>query len=102
MIIVSQDKKVILNFNNIVLLEIGEHIANMDGEKEATIEAFDEHGNTSILAYYDTEERAKEVLNEIERAYCSIEMLPFIQISAKDGIKGKDLAPIIAYEMPKE
>lgn len=65
MIIVSQDKKVILNFNNIVSLEIGEHIANMDGEREATIEAIDECSNVNRLAYYETEERAKEVLQEI-------------------------------------
>lgn len=69
MIIVSQDKKVILNFNNIVSLEIGEHIANMDGEREATIEVFNASSNPSILAYYETEERAKEVLQEIISKY---------------------------------
>ena len=71
MIIVSQDKKVILNFNNITELQTEEHIKNMNGEKDIMIEAVGNLGNTFILAYYDTEERAKEVLQEIISKYSS-------------------------------
>ena len=68
MIIVSQDKDVITILNNIIGLQTKECIANSDGEKEYGIEAITEE-RTCMLGFYETEERAREVLREIINAY---------------------------------
>lgn len=68
MIIVSQDKSTIVNFDNIVFLILQERAANISGEKETIIEALDKDLNEIVLAYYE-EERAKEVLDEIAEQY---------------------------------
>lgn len=95
MIILSQDKEAILNFNNITELQTEEHIKNMDGEKEIMIEAVGNLGNTFILAYYDTEERAKEVLQEIIEAYKDY------RTAECDGYTDI-LQKTAVYEMPEE
>ena len=64
MIIVSQDKKIITNFENIIGVQIEEHIANSDGEKDYGIQVITE-GKICDIGVYDTEERAKEILQEI-------------------------------------
>lgn len=68
MIIVSQDRKVVTNFKNIIGIQVKEHIANSDGEKDYELKAITEKKICSLGAY-DTEERAKEVLEEIANAY---------------------------------
>lgn len=85
MIIVSQDKTEIVNFNNIESIWICS-----DEEGIFTIEATADTNAT--LGYYDTEERAKEVLQEIIRKYetFSLDRLGSIKIIPK------------VYEMPKE
>ena len=85
MIIISQDKAEIINFNNIESIWICS-----DEEGIFTIEATADT-NTS-LGKYKTEERAKEVLQEIIRKYetFSLDRLGSIKIIPK------------VYEMPKE
>ena len=85
MIIISQDKTEIINFNNIESIWICS-----DEEGIFTIEATADTNAT--LGYYDTEERAKEVLQEIIRKYAtfSLDRLGSIKIIPK------------VYEMPKE
>ena len=85
MIIISQDKTEIINFNNIESIWICS-----DEEGIFTIEATADT-NTS-LGKYKTEERAKEVLQEIIRKYAtfSLDRLGSIKIIPK------------VYEMPKE
>lgn len=64
--ILDQSRSVLVNYNNFLILEIGEHIKNTDGERETTIEVVSfgmEEG--FVLAYYETEERAKEILADI-------------------------------------
>lgn len=59
MIIVSQDKKAIHNFDNVLSLQIVPTL------KEYSIEVCDAINDGSSLGEYSTEERAKEVLQEI-------------------------------------
>jgi hypothetical protein len=59
MIIVSQDKKAIHNFDNVLSLQIVSTL------KEYLIEVCDAINDGSSLGIYSSEERAKEVLQEI-------------------------------------
>lgn len=59
MIIVSQDKKAIHNFDNVLSLQIVPTL------KEYLIEVCDAINDGSSLGIYSSEERAKEVLQEI-------------------------------------
>lgn len=68
MIIVSQDKKVITNFNNTLGIQIETYFLNGDGEKDYEVKVITEKGIYTI-GTYDTEERAKEVLQEIIHIY---------------------------------
>lgn len=63
MIIVSQDKDKIINYDNVQLLWINEHILNK------TIKTFYIYADHDFLGEYETEERAKEVLQEIINSY---------------------------------
>lgn len=74
MIIVSQDKKSVINFENVVMIDIY-HIYYPNVEIHATFN----NGEDFSLGVYDTESRAKEVLNEIINS-----------------------TSIVKYEMPKE
>ena len=81
MIIVSQDKKEIVNFDNIENIWI-----NTESEGRFTIEATADTNST--LGYYESEERAKEVLQEIITAYTG------------DGIVESE--GYVCYEMPEK
>lgn len=63
MIIVSQDKDKITNYDNVQLLWINENILNK------TIKTFYIYADHDFLGEYKTEERAKEVLQEIAQKY---------------------------------
>lgn len=58
MIIVSQDKDLIVNFNNVTAIGIAQN-----NDKE--IDSITTDGEEQYLGAYKTEERAKEVLQEI-------------------------------------
>lgn len=98
MIIVSQDKKVIVNMDNIISTEVGKR----KDKNEFAIIQVDVRGFDAPIAFYKTEERAKEVLQEIIKAYTSMQILPFLQANISDNLYGKDLAKVVAYEMPQE
>lgn len=70
MIIVSQDKKQILNFNNIQNIRIEPYGTHEKGKKIYKIFAGNFEDYTTKLGTYDTEERAKEVLQEITEKIC--------------------------------
>lgn len=84
MIIVSQDKDNIVNFDNIVSIGIND----FDINRETTFQRITAEtiGTTTALGDYKTEERAKEVLQEIVEQYQKI----------------CDDTYFIVYEMPKE
>ena len=89
MIIVSQDKTEIVNFDNIT------KIAEKDGKIGISSKAFD--SNYEEIGKYKTEERAKEVLQEIIEEYKK-----YVQIeSIKEGTLNIAMIPKV-YEMPKE
>lgn len=70
MIIVSQDKNMIINFNSIVsVYVIKNYVSEEKGYKGYNIDFATNEEINFVLATYDTEERAKEVLQEIIDMY---------------------------------
>ena len=66
MIIVEQDEKTIINFDEVTKILITSPIGTNDGEFKITAENI---LTAEILGYYKTEERAKEVLEDIMEFY---------------------------------
>ncbi|MFR1647781.1 MAG: hypothetical protein ACLSWT_05475 [Clostridia bacterium] len=94
MIIISQDKNGILNFDNIQLCRINQ---------EGIVYVFLNEYDSFKLGEYSTEERAKEVLAEIVQKYSS-----YLQLTGGPAImQGQmDIQPNIfnipkVYEMPE-
>ena len=70
MIIVSQDRKMFVNFNSIVsVYVIKNYISEEEGYKGYNLDFATNEEINFVLATYDTEERAKEVLQEIVSKY---------------------------------
>ena len=70
MIIVSQDKNMIINFNSIVsIYVIKNYVSEEKGYQGYNIDFATNEEINFVLATYDTEERAKEVLQEIVSKY---------------------------------
>lgn len=98
MIIVSQDKKMLINFNSIVSVYVIKNCVSKDyvseEDKGYNIDFATNEEINFVLATYKTEERAKEVLQEIIEIYedCNESV-----VSTGYGyVKNK------VYEMPKE
>ena len=72
MIIVSQDKNEILNFNNIMNIQVTN--CEEDGYLISAGFIVGRDDNYRDLGYYKTEERAKEVLQQIACRYSAEEM----------------------------
>ncbi len=96
MIIVSQDKEIILNFNNTESIAILNPLEDNDGLFRVC--AITPSDNEYKLGKYKTESRAKEVLQEIIIAIRGKNMVQF-----SNG-EMKEVCPIKndVYEMPKE
>ena len=76
MIIVSQDKNMIINFNSIVsTYVIKNYVSEEKGYQGYNIDFATDENINFVLATYDTEERAQEVLREIIKAYldCNVQ-----------------------------
>lgn len=67
MVIISQDKTMILNFEYIETIEIGNPLENNDGKFKILCDTTSD--NQYTIAGYEKEERAKEVLQEIINKY---------------------------------
>lgn len=67
MIIVNQEKTEIINFNNVMNIEVTNCDEDGFGIFAGVIIGVDD--NYRLLGYYKTEERAKEVLQEIINSY---------------------------------
>lgn len=102
MIIISQDKTEIINFDNVININITD--CGEDGYLISAGFVVGRDDNYRDLGYYETEERAKEVLKEIVEKYSSY-------LELKGGVAlmqgGMDIQPNIfnipkVYEMPKE
>lgn len=85
MIIVSQDKDGIINFENITAIRL---IVNLEDNKRNMITIDTVNAERYTVAKYVTEERAKEVLAEITE---------FWKNGAMSDYKG-----FICYEMPED
>lgn len=96
MIIISQDKTLIMNFSNVCFIAT-------DEEWENTIIARTDN-NTTILGSYKTKERAKEVLNEIINCYAHTEQYKcFSNNSLENRVILNELTKgSFIYGMPKE
>ena len=74
MIIVSQDKNMIINFNSIVsTYVIKNYVSEEKGYKGYNIDFATNEEINFVLATYETEERAKEVLQELWQFYETVE-----------------------------
>lgn len=93
MIIVSQDKGTIVNFRNIQNIKIEPYGTHIKGKKIYKIFSGNFEGYEIELGTYETEERAKEVLQEIGERYEGWQNLVYGQPS---GI----CSP--RYEMPED
>ena len=93
MIIVSQDKTKIVNFDNIAHIFISK-----DSEKHFLIEYGKMTGTSELLGVYLTEERAKEVLQEI------INCFSFTELTGEpERLKLIfEITKLGRYQMPKE
>lgn len=92
MIIVSQDKKTIVNFNAIETIQIDDNVL------DKTEAEFEIYANGETLGYYKTEERAKDILLDIAIAYEHMKQLQ----AHPDRMLGYADKPDFAYEMPQE
>ena len=80
MIIVSQDKDVIVNFDNVENIWINNPLENNEGKFEIRAESY---SSNMLIGEYETEKRAKEVLIDIVENY--------------------NITPLaMVYKMPKE
>lgn len=95
MIIVSQNKCTIVNFNNIQNIRIEPYGTHIKSKKIYKIFAGNFEGYATELGTYDTEERAKEVLAEIIKSYRDY------RTAECDGYTNV-LQETAVYEMPLE
>lgn len=97
MIIVSQDKGKIINFDNMTRV----YITFDEGDDDVCIRTETVDSLYEDLGYYKTEERAKEVLQDFSLRYEAIELCKR-EHSMSDilGYTFADYTPI--YEMPED
>lgn len=95
MIIVSQDKYNILNFDTTIIVGVVE-ITTLNDIVQISAET---NGHVVILGKYKNEERAKEVLEEIIKAYALTEQYKVEDERARMNLI---MEGILVYEMPKE
>lgn len=93
MIIVSQDKKDIIIFNNVKAISAQDNRIIAIGQFLIT----EEENGAYILGKYKTEERAKEILQEIVGLYRRCQ-----QVIGERGGVANFIYPPKVYEMPKE
>lgn len=102
MIIINQDKNELVNFDNIMCINITN--CEEDGYLISAGFVVGRDDNYRDLGYYNTEERAKEILAEIVQKYSS-----YLQLNGGPAIlQGQmDIQPNIfnipkVYEMPEK
>ena len=100
MIIVNQDRTMNFNYDNIEAIGVGNPLENNDGKFLILIETASD--NQYTIAEYDTEERAKEVLEEISFAYANMEMLKIPKIDIHQIILSSEMVRNICYKMPEK
>lgn len=99
MIIVSQDKEKIVNFDNLTQVYI-----TQDEEETAYFIRYETVDSLyDDLGKYETEERAKEVLQEIYKNYADFELIRCIEDNFQQHlIVGNKNKYFDIYEMPED
>lgn len=92
MVIISQDKTMILNFEYIETIEIGNPLENNDGKFKILCDTTSD--NQYTIAEYEKEKRAKGVLQEIIKSYREY------RTAVVDGYTNV-LEETAVYEMPE-
>lgn len=96
MIIVSQDRDLIINFDNVTVIGIAQN-----NSKE--IDSITVDKEEQYLGEYKTEERAKEVLQEIYKNYADFELIRCINDNFQQQlIVGNKNKYFDIYEMPED
>ena len=95
MIIINQDKTIILNFENIETIGIGNPLENNNGKFKILCDTTSD--NQYTMAEYENEEKAKEVLQMIVGLYRKSQQV----IGERGGVVNFIYPPKV-YEMPKE
>ena len=90
MIIVSQDKEEIVNFDL---------ICNMFVFGSA-IRCILADGSDTIVGEYETQERAKEILNDIRNAYTATEAFKTVSNRVGDTVGALAIKECFIYDMP--
>lgn len=103
MIIVSQDKTMSLNLDNIEAIGVGNPLENNDGKFQILVETTSD--NQYQIAKYETEERAKEILDDITNTRAIFEIYKCSDANTQNIFDEKMLKENLifdTYEMPKE
>lgn len=95
MIIVSQDKEKIINFDNMTRV----YITFDEGDDDVCIRAETVDSLFENLGYYKTEGRAKEVLQEIVKTYVLTEQYKVEDERTRINLM---MEGILLFEMPAE
>ncbi len=95
MIIVSQDKTKIINFDNMTRV----YITFDEGDDDVCIRIETVDSLYEDLGYYKTEGRAKEVLQEIVKTYVLTEQYKVEDERTRIKLM---IEGVLLYEMPKE
>lgn len=101
MIIVEQDGTYAVNYDNVEVITVA---VNKE-EREYAIIAERVSDNKVIMGIYNTEKRAKEVLEEIIIAYDDFESYKYISVTYKEELEKrlcKRYNSCTTYKMPKE
>lgn len=104
MIIVTQERNRVLNFKNIIELEISQ-IENGENKGKYAIYELDNSGGLEPIGYYKTEERAREVMKEIIMAYSNVNYFKNANKEIKDNLlvlMQDAYNHFDVYEMPEE
>ena len=97
MIIVSQYKHEVWNFNNLEIIYVPRETQY---EGIWSIKTQDQNGDIYELGNYGTKERAKEVLQEIIEKYRSTETFKAVANRISDQVSSTALKYGFVYEMP--
>lgn len=100
MIIINQDNTEIINFDNIMNINIcGD---DEDGYSISAGFIVGRDDNYRELGTYRTEKRAEEVLKEIYISYANWQMINIPQVKIYQKISANELYSTICYRMPKK
>ena len=103
MVIVSQDKTMQFNYDNIEVIGIGNPLEDDDGKFKIIVSTISD--NEYVIAKYTTEEKAKAILKSMRCFNAACKMYFYtgtaVQSTLAEKLLDNKLMPDI-YEMPEE